>query len=123
MHALTQAGSGVLTRLSGFVPESLRIAAVAGIGVFISLVGATNVKLIEAGAIGNLEDPAIWLFVGGACIHTAVCFTSCCNRRKIFSSSHLLEMRLHVREYSSHKSLHRHLTPVFCPSFVIYLPL
>ena len=62
------AASGVLTRLSGVVPPSLRNAAIAGIGIFIALVGLQNAKLITNGALGDLEDGGVWLFIFGFCL-------------------------------------------------------
>ena len=62
------AASGFLTRLSGVVPPSLRNAAVAGIGLFIALVGLQNAKLVTNGALGDLEDSGVWLFVFGFCL-------------------------------------------------------
>ena len=62
------AASGFLARLSGEVPPSLRNAAVAGIGLYIALVGLQNAKLVTNGGLGDLEDGAVWLFISGFCL-------------------------------------------------------
>jgi len=63
------AASGLLQRISSYVPASLKTATVAGIGVFIAQIGAGGAGfVVQPNDIGDLTSGSVWLFVAGVLV-------------------------------------------------------